>query len=85
MYEALYEDATDDEVVECYQALIDSGDAWRLEGHVGRTAMDLIDEGLCMLGPVSRKTYWGNTVPSRHDVKPGTKGSPEFVAARAAS
>jgi hypothetical protein len=41
------EDATEDEQTACYQALIDSGDAWKLEGHVGRTAMALIESGQC--------------------------------------
>jgi len=76
------EDATLDEIVEGYQALIDNGQAWRLEGHVGRTAMSLIEDGLCMLGEVGHRDYWGNYVPSRHEVAPGTKGSPEYVSER---
>ena len=80
---ALYrEDATEDEQIEAYQALIDSGQAWLLEGHVGRTAMGLIEAGLCILGPTSHRDYWGNRVPSRYEVKPGTKGSVEYAAAR---
>lgn len=75
------DDVTEDEAIEGYQSLIDSGDAWRLEGSVGRTAMDLIEAGKCALGPERHKDYWGNTVPSRHDVEPGTKGSLEFVEA----
>jgi len=76
------EDATEDEQIECYQALIDSGTAWRMEGHVGRTAYGLIEAGLCVLGEVGHKDYWGNYVPSRHEVQPGTKGSVEYAAAR---
>lgn len=77
---ALYrEDATPDEIVEAYQAMIDSGDAWRLEGHVGRVANALIQEGRCMLGPERRRDYWGNVVPSRFDVVPGSPGSEQFV------
>ena len=80
---ALYrEDATDDETIDVYQALVNSGDAWRLEGHVGRTAMSLIEAGLITLGETGHRDYWGNYVPSRHEVEPGTKGSPEFVAER---
>lgn len=70
------------EEIESYQGLIDSGMAWRLEGTVGRTAMDLIEGGYCTLGPVSHKDYWGNRIPSRTEVKPGTKGSVEYVEAR---
>jgi hypothetical protein len=68
--------------VEALQALIDSGAAWRLEGSIGRAAMAAIEDGVCMLGEESHRDYWGNYVPSRHEVVPGTKGSPEFVAER---
>jgi hypothetical protein len=76
------EDVTEVEYIEGMQGLIDSGDAWRLEGSVGRTAMSLIEDGQCMLGEESHTDYWGSHVPSRYEVKAGTKGSPEFVAER---
>lgn len=83
MHEFLYEEeVTTEEAIEGYQALIDSGDAWRLEGSVGRSAMAMIEDGHCMLGEESHTDYWGNHVPSRYEVKAGTKGSPEFVAER---
>jgi hypothetical protein len=78
------EDATEDEQLALYQHLVDTGDAWRLEGHVGRTAMGLIEAGAIMLGEVGHHDYWGNYVPSRTEVEPGTKGSAEYVAARRA-
>ncbi len=78
--EFLYdEDATNEETVAGYQALINSGDAWKLEGSVGRTAMDMIRNGQCMLGEEGHTDYYGNYVPSRTEVQAGTKGSPEFV------
>jgi hypothetical protein len=36
-----------DEVVAGFQELINSGMAWQLQGHYGRTAQAMIDEGLC--------------------------------------
>jgi len=60
------------------QELIDSGLVWRLEGHAGRTAADAIRAGYCMLGPVGHRDYYGNYVPSRHEVAPGLPGSPEY-------
>lgn len=36
----------DDEVVEFFQELVDSGVAWTLSGHYGRTATALIERGL---------------------------------------
>lgn len=83
-YEALYkEDASEAEQIECYQRLINSGQAWRLEGHVGRTAMSLIEAGQCLLGLNGHRDYWGNYVPSRTQVKAGTKGSFDYVVERA--
>jgi hypothetical protein len=35
------------EVVELFQALIDSGLAYQLQGSYGRTASDLIRQGIC--------------------------------------
>ena len=78
------EEATEEEVIDCYQELVNTGIAWQLEGYVGRTAMDLIKEGRIMLGEVATKDYWGNRVPSRYDVEPGTKGSREYMEAHIA-
>jgi hypothetical protein len=61
------------------QELIDSGLAWQLEGHIGRQAMACIESGLCTLGPEGHHDYWGNYVPSRTEVQPGTVGSPEYA------
>jgi hypothetical protein len=76
------EDAPEDEVIAAYQDLIDSGQAWLMEGHVGRTAMTLIEDGFCMLGTEGHRDYWGNYIPSRAEVVPGTKGSALYVAQR---
>ncbi len=61
------------------QAAINDGTAWQLQGAYGRELMAAIENGFCMLGRDAVKDYWGNTIPSRFDVKPGTKGSYEFV------
>jgi len=65
------------------QGLIDSGLAWRLEGYVGRECMAAIEDGRAILGEVGHRDYWGNYVPSRFEVEPGTKGSIEYAEARA--
>lgn len=37
----------DDEIVKGFQQLIDSGLAWQLQGHYGRAAEMLIQQGRC--------------------------------------
>lgn len=79
---ALCGELDETETVEAYQHLIDSGQAWRLEGSIGRQAHEYIEAGLCMLGEEGHHDYWGNYVPSRFEVASGSKGSPEYVEER---
>jgi|TARA_A100001011_G_scaffold145845_1_gene153973 hypothetical protein len=39
----------DEEVIDFFQRLIDSGMAWSLQGSYGRMAMRLVEDGLCVL------------------------------------
>lgn len=73
------EDATEEEFIGAYQELINTGQAWRMEGSVGRQAMALIEAGICALGESDHRDYYGNHVPSRDQVQEGTKGSVQFV------
>lgn len=73
------EDVSEEEYFLSIQRAINSG-AWSLQGSYGRTMMDAINAGRCVLGKTRARDYWGNTIPSRDDVKQGTKGSYEFVA-----
>lgn len=57
------------------QLLIDNGMAWKMEGHIGRTAMQSIETGACMLPKKAFVDYYGNRIPSRDDLKAGTKGT----------
>ncbi len=69
---------TQEAEVKMMQEMINSGQAWTMPGCYGRTAMEYINAGLCMLGVVGHRDYYGNYVPSRTEVKPGTKGSAEY-------
>jgi hypothetical protein len=42
---------TEEEVLDFFQDLINTGMAWRLQGSYGRTAASLIDQGLLSDGP----------------------------------
>jgi hypothetical protein len=68
----------DNDTVAMFQKMIDNGSVWRLQGSYGRQAMELIKSGQCILGPEGFHDYWGNYIPSRFEVKPGTKGSVEY-------
>jgi hypothetical protein len=41
--------------------------------------MDAISSGKCLLGLKDARDYYGNHIPSRLQVKDGTKGSWEYV------
>ncbi len=38
---------SEEQVIEAWQYLIDTGLAWHLQGHFGRTARALIAQGVC--------------------------------------
>jgi hypothetical protein len=57
------------------QEMINSGDAWKMEGSYGRAASEALSSGACMLPKEFKNDYYGNRVPSRDVLKPGTKGT----------
>lgn len=57
------------------QNLIDTGSVWKLEGSMGRYAMNLLERGVCMLPLEDKYDYYGNRIPSRDKLQPGTKGT----------
>ena len=46
-----YEDGSmeEEDMINFFQKLIDTGMAWTLQGHYGRVAMNLVEDGLCSL------------------------------------
>ena len=73
-------DATNEDYYQTIQRAINSGSAWSFQGSYGRTMMDAIREGFCMLGTVPARDYYGSRIPSRTEVQEGTKGSYSYVS-----
>lgn len=73
------EEASEVEYFQSIQRAINSGTAWSFQGSFGRTMMEAIESGKCLLGLSSARDYYGNRIPSRDEVKQGTKGSLDFV------
>jgi len=61
------------------QGLINSGMAWKPEGSIGQYCMSMIKAGYCTQGTKGHNDAYGNYVPSRYEVKQGTKGSPDYI------
>ena len=76
------EETTEEEFYMEMQKAINDGLAWKFQGSYGRSMMDAIRNGYCMLGHTQASDYYGNVIPSRDDVEEGTKGSYEFVLDR---
>lgn len=72
------EEATEEEYYMAMQRTINGG-MWGLQGSYGRSMMDAISSGKCLLGENDARDYYGNHIPSRHQVQAGTKGSYDFV------
>jgi hypothetical protein len=47
LVEGFEEAESEEQVIEAWQFLIDTGLAWKLQGRIGRAAMDLIEAGFC--------------------------------------
>ncbi len=75
------EDASPFDVASALQRAINDG-MWSLQGSYGRSMMEAIKNGHCLLGRKDCHDAYGNPIPSRDQVQEGTKGSYAFVVER---
>ena len=61
--------------VEEIQQAINNGSIWKFQGSAGRQAMAMLEAGMVMLPKEPTYDYYGNQLPSRDWLKPGTKGT----------
>lgn len=54
---------------------VNNGSVWKFEGSKGRVTMSLLEDGVIMLPKEPTFDYYGNRIPSRDDLKKGTKGT----------
>ena len=59
------------------QDMINSGQAWQMEGSIGRAAMDLLESGACMLPLTPHRDAYANRIPSRDILQAGSTGTLE--------
>jgi hypothetical protein len=74
-----YEAENDCEYFTSLQRRINDGSIWHFEGSAGRAAVEAITSGCCVLGRKGVRDYYGNYIPSRFEVKKGTKGSTAYA------
>ena len=56
-----------------------NGHAWGMEGSYGRAMMQAIEAGYCILGTTDTHDAYGNHIPSRTQVKLGSKGGTNYA------
>ena len=77
-----YAEATDalQYEVAALQDAINGRAAWDMEGSYGRAMMQALEDGYCVLGVKDyHRAYGLGHIPSRTQVKKGTKGSIEYA------
>ena len=54
---------SDEQLIDAWQYLVDSGLAWKLQGWFGRTASDMIEQGILRYTPARKKVpHYNNPI-----------------------
>jgi len=70
------------ETIEGFQGLIDTGLVWSLQGSYGRTAMDLIRAGYCFIPGEQPKGSYLSALVEQHNPGQGERDAAEAQAYR---
>lgn len=54
----------EDQTIELFQHMVDTGIAWKLQGRIGRQAYRMAEEGLITI-PEGSRDYYGNRIEVR--------------------
>ena len=65
-------------VAPLFQFLLDHNIVWQIQGYHGATAIDLIEEGVCVYGEEPFRNAYGMTFPSRHELHAEEPGTVEY-------
>jgi len=57
-----------------FQKLVDTGQAWKLQGSYGRTASAMLNAGFIKFPKKKTYDYYGNPIPMRKKVQTKLKG-----------
>jgi hypothetical protein len=57
------------EELSAWQYLVDTGQVWGLQGWFGRSASDLLKQGVIKYPKGKTKDYYGNPIPTSRDKK----------------
>lgn len=63
--EGFVESESEEQEIEAWQYLIDTGLWLKLQGRIGRQANGLIQMGICSLPPKEQTDYYGNKIPAK--------------------
>ena len=65
LIEGFVEAESEEQVIQAWQYLVDTGIVWSLQGRVGRQAHDMLNEGILEFPDKQTFDYYGNPIPTK--------------------